>query len=520
MKAIMVMFDSLNRRYLPNYGCNWVKAPNFERLQEKAVTFDNCYVGSMPCMPARREIQTGRYNFLHRSWGPMEPYDDSMPELLNNAGIYSHLVSDHGHYWEDGGATYHTRYTSWEISRGQEGDPWKGVVEDPEKLKNNPYLANIKGKLISNRGLRLMRQDIINRENMQDEEKMSQAVTFRHGLDFIEKNHSADDWFLQLETFDPHEPFFASKRFKELYPDVDYNGEDFDWPPYGRVTQDEKTVLHIQKNYAALVSMCDYYLGQVLNKMDAYDMWKDTMLIVNTDHGYLLGEHGWWSKTVMPVYNEIAQIPLFIWNPKLGVKGVHRKALVQTIDLAPTILSYFNVDIPKDMDGKPLEQVILEDKNVREYALFGYHGCQINITDGKYVYMRSPQYKDSHPIYEYTHMASHMRCLFSVDELKDLDLGGPFKFTKGTKLMKIASKAKLKEVLFSSALYCVEDDPNELYELDDIDQILRLSNAMLTLMRENDAPVEQYERMGFPIEGSYTLEHHKKYLKIIDEQKN
>ena len=83
----MVMYDSLCRRYLPNYGCDFTSMPNFERLSEKTVTFDNCYVGSMPCMPARREIHTGRYNFLHRSWGPIEPYDDSMPEILKQNGV-------------------------------------------------------------------------------------------------------------------------------------------------------------------------------------------------------------------------------------------------------------------------------------------------------------------------------------------------------------------------------------------------------------------------------------------------
>ena len=109
MKAVMVMFDSLNRRMLPNYGCTWTKAENFARLGEKSAVFDNCYVGSLPCMPARRELHTGRYGFLHRSWGPLEPFDNSMPEILKNRGIYTHLVSDHYHYWEDGGATYHSR---------------------------------------------------------------------------------------------------------------------------------------------------------------------------------------------------------------------------------------------------------------------------------------------------------------------------------------------------------------------------------------------------------------------------
>ncbi len=131
MKAIILLFDSLNKNYLPPYGDLLTKAPNFQRLAAHAATFDNSYVGSMPCMPARRELHTGRYNFLHREWGPLEPFDDSMPELLKKAGIYTHLISDHLHYWEDGGGNYHNRYSSWDVVRGQEGDHWKASVGEP-----------------------------------------------------------------------------------------------------------------------------------------------------------------------------------------------------------------------------------------------------------------------------------------------------------------------------------------------------------------------------------------------------
>ena len=128
MRAIVVMFDSLNRRMLPAYGGDAGIAPNFARLAERTVTFDQCYAGSMPCMPARREMHTGRYNFLHRSWSPLEPFDDSVPQMLKEAGVYTHLITDHQHYWEDGGATYHNRFASYEFLRGQEGDLWKADV--------------------------------------------------------------------------------------------------------------------------------------------------------------------------------------------------------------------------------------------------------------------------------------------------------------------------------------------------------------------------------------------------------
>ena len=87
-------------------------------------------------MPARREMHTGRHNFLHRSWGPLEPFDDSMPELCHTAGVHSHKVTDHHHYWEDGGATYHQRFRTHEFVRGQEGDWWKG---DVDKLRDKSY---------------------------------------------------------------------------------------------------------------------------------------------------------------------------------------------------------------------------------------------------------------------------------------------------------------------------------------------------------------------------------------------
>lgn len=123
MKALMVMYDSLRRDMLSVYD-GPIPAPNFERLAAHTVCFDKSYVGSLPCMPARRELHTGRYNFLHRSWGPMEPYDDSMPEILKKHGIHSRLATDHYHYVEDGGCTYHSRYSSWSCYRGQESDNW------------------------------------------------------------------------------------------------------------------------------------------------------------------------------------------------------------------------------------------------------------------------------------------------------------------------------------------------------------------------------------------------------------
>ena len=487
MKAIMVMFDSLNRHMLPPYGCDWVKAPNFQRAADRTVVFDNCYAGSLPCMPARREMHTGRYNFLHRSWGPIEPFDDSMPEILKDNGIYTHLVSDHYHYWEDGGCTFHNRYSSWEAVRGQEGDPWKGVVRDPEP----PGTIN-----------RMQRQDWINRTYMKEEQDTCQARTFELGSEFIRTNYGEDNWFLQIETFDPHEPFFAPRIYQDLYPH-EYDGPFFDWPDYRRVRETPEQVEHCRYQYAALVSMCDHFLGKVLDLMDELDLWQDTMLIINTDHGFLLGEHGWWAKCIQPFYNQVARIPLFIWDPRAGKKASRRTQLVQTIDLAPTLLEFFSCPIPRDMKGIPLKETITAGKTIRDSALFGMHGGHINCTDGRYVYMRAPENSEDCPAYNYTLMPTHMRRPFSVAELSEADLAAPFSFTKGCKTLKVRARegAPGGEPVEKPAtlLFDLRADPEQRNPIKDETVEKRMIQSVVRHMEENDAPPELFARMGLSL---------------------
>lgn len=489
MKAIMVMFDSLNRHMLPPYGCEWVHAPNFERLTENSVLFDNCYAGSMPCMPARRELHTGRYNFLHRSWGPIEPFDDSMPEILRNNDIYTHLVTDHVHYWEDGGLTYHTRYESYELVRGQEGDQWKGKVEPPHDLPpQNRTNAPDQPK-------RMWEQDWINRSYMPSPKDQPQAKTFQLGLEFMRSNHETDNWFLQIETFDPHEPFFTHQEFKDFYPH-DYDGTLSDWPSYGPVVEPREQVEHVRYEYAALVSMCDAYLGKVLDLMDELNMWQDTMLIVCTDHGFLLGEHGWWAKNVQPWYNEIAHTPMFIWDPRSGKKNERRGGLVQMIDIPATLLDFFGVPLPSDMQGIPLGDTICDDKPVREAALFGVHGGHVNVTDGHYVYMRAPANPENKPLFEYTLMPTHIRSHFSIDELKTAELAGPFSFTKDVRLLKIEACPWIKAHPFGTLLFDLHTDPGQKEALEAPDIEAMMIQHLIRLMLANDSPVEQFERLG------------------------
>lgn len=489
MRAIMIMFDSLNRKMLEPYGATDVYTPNFQRLAKKTQMFTSCFIGSMPCMPARRELHTGRLNFLHRSWGPMEPFDDSMPNILKNKGVYTHLISDHLHYWEEGGATYHTQYNSWEISRGQQGDKWIGHVGEVQYPDN-----------VIQRRDEHFKHDAINRTHMRIEKDYPQAKTFERGLEFLKTNVEEQDWFLQIETFDPHEPFVAPDHYRELY-GIDTSKKLFDWPKYGKVSETHEEAEDCRLEYKALLSMCDAYVGKVLDFMDDHNMWEDTMLIVNTDHGFMLNEHDWWGKCIMPFYEEVAHIPLFIYDPRNRYQDVQRHALVQNLDLAPTLLELFNCPIPEDMQGIPLTETLLNDKPVREAALFGQHGGQVNCTDGRYVYMRScGEDTNNQPLYNYTLMPTHMRSMFTLEELSSLELSQGFSFTKGTKVMKIKTNSgRVNENTQhnqGNLIFDLEKDPQQQHPLEDPDLEKKMVELMVGLMKANEAPVEQYTRMN------------------------
>ncbi|MFS2214106.1 sulfatase [Telluria sp. Tellsp104] len=504
MRCVFVLFDTLNRRSLGCYGGTTVKTPNFDRFARAAIAFDNHYVGSLPCMPARREIMTGRYNFLHRSWGPVEPFDNAFPELLGTgAGTYVHLVSDHAHYWQDGGATYHTRYDSAELIRGQEKDSWKGIVNPPaswaEEYHPSQYSSSRRHRY---------RRNITNRQFYKDYEDYPAVQTFTTGLEFLKLNKDADNWFLQIETFDPHEPFQVPPSFREDYP-TEYRGPILDWPVYGPAKQTADEADELRANYAATLAHCDLQLGRLLDYFDEHDLWKDTALVLATDHGFLLGEQEMWGKLVMPVYNEVAHIPLLVYHPKhVRQGGQRRTALTQTIDLMPTFLDMFGVGLPADVMGKSLMPLLSEDdKNFRQAALYGQHGAAINITDGRYTYFRYPDDVRGGKLNQYTLMPTHIESLFSVEELRGAELAPPFSFTKGVPVLKVASTPLSPvyhrqgagiQIDTESRLFDLQSDPRQLKRINDRTVEERLVDEMTRIMDETDCPKELYERFDLP----------------------
>lgn len=503
MKTVFVLFDSLNRHMLAPYGGTRVPTPNFDRLARRAATFESHYVGSLPCMPARRDLLTGRLSFLHRSWGPMEPFDNAFPEILARAtGTYSHLVTDHFHYWEDGGATYHNRYDSYDFIRGQEGDPWKAMVQPHwERLREKYGEAQFSADRRNYKS-----QNIINREFIREEKDFPSVKVFDAGLEFLDRNADAENWLVQIETFDPHEPFHAPSSYKKPY-DTGWTGPIRDWPRYGRVDELPEECEELRANYYATVALCDAQLGRLLDVFDARSLWDDTALIVTTDHGFLLGEHDFWAKNRMNIYEEIARIPLFVHDPRRDCGGARIMGLTQTSDLCATMLDLHGAPLAPEMRSHSLLPLIDGEPSRREAVLFGYFGGAVNVADGRWTYHRYPPDLRTQEIYHYTLMPTHIFDFFAADELRQARLADPMPFTKGIPTLKVpvSERSAMYDTYGPGAmledetrLYNLAADPGQETPVEDAGTEARMAALMTELMTSLDAPPEAFDRLSLP----------------------
>jgi arylsulfatase A-like enzyme len=421
--------------------------------------------------------------------------------LLQQQGVYSHLISDHYHYFEDGGWTYHQRYSSFEFIRGQEADKWKAMVQPPlERLRERYHPIQIDE---TRQGFRL--QNLLNREAIREEHEFPAVRCFEQAIAFLDENRDHDDWFLQIETFDPHEPFTAPERFRKDYP-TNYGGPILDWPRYREVEESPDEIAELRANYAALVAMCDHYVGRLLDYMDRYDLWKDTALVMTTDHGFMLAEHDWWGKNRMPFYDEIARIPLMIWHPDHAASaGRHVGSLTQCIDLMPTFLQMFGVDVPGEVQGRSLLPLLDDDVAIRDAAIYGIFGGATNVTDGRYTYFRYPRDLFGQEIFEYTLFPVHMTSFFTPAEFEGAELTHQFDFTKGLPMMRLPARRDAKRPPaqgggFEQAvtvLYDTDEDPGQIRPLQLAQMEDRLCALMLAEMRAHDAPAEAFTRLDF-----------------------
>lgn len=499
MNIILILVDSLNKDclsiYNPDTQC---RTPSIDAFGRKGRIFDNHYIASLPCMPARREIFSGRKEFMWRPWGPLEIFDPRLPQLVGAAGYNTGIVTDHYHYWEEMANGYIQGFDSLTFIRGHETDNWR--VPKP-----GPVPGWVK-KMSEFRAAEHMEKYYANVRDFRGEEDFFPAKVFSAAGGWLEENAGSGPFFLQVESFDVHEPFHIPEPYASMYCEggsaADYNI----WPPYqvyadldafmAQTTPEELAFLKSQ--YMGKATMVDKWLGLFLDKLTALDLWDDTMVIFTTDHGHDLGERGVFGKQY-PHYDSHANIPMIVWHPEHQSEE-RVSALTQTVDIFATIIEASKAPLPSAPRHSTSIVPALCGEKLRDTVLYGTFGQGVCITDGDWILFKSPV--KGKPLFTYSTMINRPLIVDNpvdgrVGKLPDLPVGQDrYDPTVPLPLWKIP--IQIDPRTYENFLFNRKEDPHQENNLWDAEPEQR--ERMLALLREGiaseGAPPEQLDRLG------------------------
>jgi len=495
MNVILILIDSCNRHYLSPYGCTNVSTPNIAELADRGVTFTNHVIGSAPCMPARREMMTGRRELLYRGWGHIEPFDSPVAGQCARAGAVTQMITDHYHYWENGAHGYIEHFNGCEMIRGHEMDYWRTEPQPAE-----PEWVKAINKHRPGWGSRYYR----NVAHFREEGDFFSPKVFRGAAEWLEANHTLEKFFLQIESFDVHEPFHVPEPYRSMYSD-DLNPDYTCWPPYQNDEQRKaflrKTSLEelafIRSQYQGKLTMVDKALGQVWSVMDRHRLWDNTMVILTTDHGHELAEaindmseitpDGRDATLRIPFgkqhphYMSHANIPLLVWHPNLMNGGARTDAITCTVDMYATVLDALGSKADT-VHSRSILPILAGESQGRDFAYWGTFGEGICCTDGKHCLSQGAN--TDAPLYWYSALGG------SSDAVAG-------KYVKGVDCP-VWRIPRASSFDFPSILYR-RDDPI-FRETNVIDQqpavAERLRKRLKDQLEEDGCPPEQYDRLG------------------------
>jgi len=368
MNVIWVISDTLRRDAVGAYGNDKMHTPSMDAFAAKSVRFDRHYIAAFPTMPTRADYLTGRWTMSFMQWEPMPKDEVILPEILSNKGIHTAAVVDTPFYTRNG-MNYDRGFLTYNEIPGQYHHVWVGDVD-------------------SKRGIvvhRLGGGDVGHARRFESDYFAPQ--TFNKAMQWLEL-HYKENFFLYIDTWDPHEPWDPPQYYRELY----WPGHDGDQagPIYG-YWQDipgltEEKVKKAYASYCGEVTMVDTWFGYLMRKVENLGLMENTAIILTSDHGYYFGEHGGLlgkmvfakdpetGRQVMGVwahslfYEEVTAIPLLIYVP--GVPPATYGGLTSAIDLMPTVMDIMGQEIPATVEGRSLLPMV-KDQTVagREYVV-------------------------------------------------------------------------------------------------------------------------------------------------------
>ncbi len=413
--VVVIACNAFHLGFLGTYGNAWIETPHLDRLASESVVFDYHFPENLTTLPTRRSWWTGRHGFADPDlgWTALRPDERILPDFLAAHGIRTALISDNPYLREVGHG----------FGRGFDDAIWiRGAGYDAFIAENDPRALGI--SIENEPGLPFDRleddektlwrgrwgQFLRNRAVLgfdRDSRNTSSARTVDAAIAWLERASTSAPFVLWIDLFAPHGPWDAPPEARDRYATVEPDeferddegdlaeaGEEdagslegtrvlIDVPPgvVGEILT-ERELLRLRRTYAGNVSHLDSQLGRLFEAVDQRGRHDDTLIIFTADQGEPLGEHGFVRRFRPWLYEELVHTPLILRLPKGHQGGTRHQALVQTVDLLPTILDAARVapagDLP--LHGHSLLPLVNGEKTkLRDYACMGMDAVEFAI---------------------------------------------------------------------------------------------------------------------------------------------
>ena len=337
-----------------------VQTPNIDRLAAEGVRFDRMLAEALPTIPCRRGLFTGRRVFPWPDeptckgmyvrlpgWRPLPQGDVTVAEHLSEQGCVTAIVSDVYHLMKPS-QNFHRGFHSFQWERGQEFDQWQSQPLPAGYLEQHL----LSGTDLKPYRLKVLVQYLKNQMYRSDDEEFQAARTFRRAIEWLERNHTHEKFFLYIDSFDPHEPFDAPQRFINLY-DPDYAGPKLVYAnPYQRSDLTDAQHHHVRARYAAACTMVDHWIGRLLETVNRLGLRDKTLIILVSDHGKIIGEFGHYGMPAQDLGPALAPVPCIIRAPGHDCVGRRFAGWLYNIDVTATMLSLMAVEPKPGVEGR------------------------------------------------------------------------------------------------------------------------------------------------------------------------